>query len=245
MQQLGLQEHLDLESNMADAATAVRKLQSGQPLTDAEKKLLGISVTPAKKTLTQEEIDAATAATVAAGGKSTDPANRLPGETASQANARITQGYKDQAKPDLTKEGAAAGATIEFVRSGAGGVGTYKEVFPIGAPIPTARTTESGNVYDEKGNLVSGSGLKTVTGGTKTPAQLEAERLQKIADEALAKSNASQAALKRLQDIQAKLARGETLTAEEYALIGVTPPNNASTVDTQPGKAWIKGADGK
>jgi hypothetical protein len=29
----------------ADAATAVRKLQSGQALTDAEKKLLGISVT--------------------------------------------------------------------------------------------------------------------------------------------------------------------------------------------------------
>ena len=242
---LELREQWDLESNMADAATAVRKLQSGQPLTDAEKKLLGISFTPAKKTLTQEEIDAATAATVAAGGKSTDPANRLPGETASQANARITQGYKDQVKPDLTKEGEAAGATIEFVRTGAGGVGTYKEVFPIGAPIPTARTTESGNVYDEKGNLVSGTGLKTVTGGTKTPAQLEAERLQKIADEALAKSNASQAALKRLQDIQAKLARGETLTAEEYALIGVTPPTSTSSGDTQPGKAWIKGADGK
>jgi hypothetical protein len=30
----------------ADAATAVRKLQSNQPLTDAEKKILGISVTP-------------------------------------------------------------------------------------------------------------------------------------------------------------------------------------------------------
>ena len=116
---------------MADAATAVRKLQSGQPLTDAEKKLLGMSVTPSKATLTQAEIDAKTAAVVAAGGKSTDPANRLPGETASQANARITQGYKDQAKPDLTKEGKAAGATIEFVRTGAGGVGEYKEVFPI------------------------------------------------------------------------------------------------------------------
>ena len=230
---------------MADAAAAVRKLQSGQPLTDAEKKLLGISVTPSKATLTQAEIDAKTAAVVAAGGKSTDPANRLPGETASQANARITQGYKDQAKPDLTKEGKAAGATIEFVRTGAGGVGTYKEVFPIGTPIPGERTTTSGNVYDAQGNLISGTGLKTVTGGTKTPAQLEAERLQKIADEALAKSNASQAKLKRLQDIQAKLARGETLTAEEYALIGVTPPSSSSSSDTQPGKAWVKNADGK
>jgi hypothetical protein len=230
----------------ADAATAVRKLQSGQPLTDAEKKLLGMSVTPSKATLTQAEIDARTAAVVAAGGKSTDPANRLPGETASQANARITAGYKAQTQPELTTEGAKAGATIEFVRTGAGGVGEYKEVFPIGTAIPGARTTASGNVYDAQGNLISGTGLKTVTGGTKTPAQLEAERLQKIADEALAKSNASQAALKRLQDIQAKLGRGETLTAEEYALIGVTPPKGTtSSSDTQPGKAWVKGADGK
>ena len=230
---------------MADAATAVRKLQSDQPLTDAEKKLLGISVTPTKKTLTQAEIDAKTAEQVAAGVKSTDREARLPGETASQANARITQGYKDQEKPELTKEGEAAGATIEFVRTGAGGVGTYKEVFPIGTPIPGERTTTSGNVYDAQGNLISGTGLKTVTGGTKTPAQLEAERLQKIADEALATSNASQAKLKRLQDIQAKLARGETLTAEEYALIGVTPPSSSSSSNTQPGKAWVKGADGK
>jgi len=115
----------------------------------------------AAKPLTQAEIDAKTAAVVAAGGKSTDRANRLPGETASQANARITAAYKAQAKPELTQEGKAAGATIEFVRTGAGGVGTYKEVFPIGTPIPETRTTTSGNVYDAQGNLVSGSGLKS------------------------------------------------------------------------------------
>ena len=119
--------------------------------------------------------DAKTAATIAAGGKSTDPANRLPGETASQANARITAAYKAQEKPELTKEGKAAGATIEWVRTGSGGVGTYKEVFPMGTPIPATRTTESGNVYDASGKLISGSGLKTTAGkgtpvvGTPTP----------------------------------------------------------------------------
>jgi hypothetical protein len=127
----------------------------------------------AAKPLTQTEIDAETAKQVAAGVKSTDRAARLPGETASQANARITAGYKDQPKPELTQEGAAAGATIEFVRTGAGGVGTYKEVFPMGAPIPTQRTTTSGNVYDEQGKLVSGTGLKTsgtgVSGSGVTP----------------------------------------------------------------------------
>jgi hypothetical protein len=120
----------------------------------------------AAKPLTQEQIDAETARQVAAGIKSTDRAARLPGETASQANARITQGYKEQPKPELTQEGAAAGATIEFVRTGAGGVGTYKEVFPIGTPIPETRTTEFGNVYDSKGNLISGTGKKVTTTGT-------------------------------------------------------------------------------
>lgn len=122
----------------------------------------------AAKALTAAEAAAKTAATVAAGGKSTDRANRLPGETATQANARITQAYKDQPKPELTVEGAKAGATIEFVRTAAGGVGEYKEVFPIGAPIPTTRTTTSGNVYDQQGNLVSGSGLKTATSTVAT-----------------------------------------------------------------------------
>jgi hypothetical protein len=117
----------------------------------------------AARPLTQAEIAAKTAEQVAAGIKSTDRAARLPGETASQANARITAGYKEQPKPELTQEGKEAGATIEFVRTGAGGVGTYKEVFPIGKPIPETRTTEYGNVYDAQGNLISGSGKKIKT----------------------------------------------------------------------------------
>jgi hypothetical protein len=110
------------------------------------------------KGLTQAEIDAATAAVVAAGGKSTDRANRLPGETATEANARITAAYKAQPKPELTQEGKAAGATMEFVRTGAGGVGEYKEIWPIGTPIPEVRTTNSGGQVD-----VSGTSTGTTT----------------------------------------------------------------------------------
>ena len=110
--------------------------------------------------LTKEQIAAATAAVVASGGKSTDRDNRLPGETGTEANARITQGYKDQTKPELTQQGIAAKATIQFVREGAGGVGTYKEVYGIGTPIPETRTTEYGNTYDAQGNLIYGSGKK-------------------------------------------------------------------------------------
>ena len=115
------------------------------------------------KGLTQAQIDAATAEVVAAGGKSTDRANRLPGETASEANARITAAYKAQSVPELTKEGKAAGATMEFVRTGAGGVGTYKEIYPMGTAIPQVRTKENGNVFDPSGILIPGS---TPTTGT-------------------------------------------------------------------------------
>lgn len=146
---------------MADTTTALRKLQSGQTLTDEEKKLLGMTVTPTKASaLTQAEIDAKTAEQVAAGIKSTSKEARLEGETYAQANARLTQGYKDQPKPELTQEGVTGGATLEYVRTGSGGVGEYKEVYPIGTPIPDTRTTVSGNVYDAQGNLIAGSGLK-------------------------------------------------------------------------------------
>jgi len=114
-------------------------------------------------TNTPEAISAATAKVVDVNGLSTDPANRLPGESASEANARITAAYKAQPKPELTQEGAAAGATIQWVRTGAVGVCKWMEVFPIGKPIPENRTTKYGNTYDSKGNLVSGTGLKTPT----------------------------------------------------------------------------------
>ena len=95
------------------------------------------------KTMSQAEIDAATAKTVAAGGKSTDAANRLPGESASAANARITAGYKEMlAQPILTPEAKAAGAAVEYVRTGAGGVGSYTVTTPVGYTGPKITTTD-------------------------------------------------------------------------------------------------------
>jgi hypothetical protein len=114
----------------------------------------------AAEAATPAAIAAKTAEQVAAGIRSTDPKARIGDETAAEANARITAGYRNQARPELTETGKAAGATLEFVRTGAGGVGTYKEIYPIGSPVPTERTTSYGNVYDAQGNLISGSGLK-------------------------------------------------------------------------------------
>ena len=83
--------------------------------------------------MTQAEIDKATRAQVASGGKSTDRANRLPGETATEANARITAAYKEMtAKPIPSKEQTDAGMYVKFVRQQAGGVGEYVALKPMG-----------------------------------------------------------------------------------------------------------------
>lgn len=117
---------------------------------------------------TQADIDAATAAVVSAGGKATDPANRLPGETASQANARITAGYKEMlAKPVLSQEAADAGAKVQFVRTGAGGQGEYTVVTPIGYTGPDITTTQwTDGIIPATGKYTTGTSAgATVAGG--------------------------------------------------------------------------------
>lgn len=70
--------------------------------------------------------------------KSTSQEGRLPGETFAQANERITKAYKElQAKPILSQEQVDAGAKVQYVRTGAGGVGEYTVVVPPGYKGPT------------------------------------------------------------------------------------------------------------
>lgn len=118
--------------------------------------------------LTPQEVAAATAATVAAGGKSTDAANRLPGETASQANARITAGYKELlAKPVLDQAAIDAGAQVKFVRVGSGGQGEYTVVTPIGYTGPDLTATQwTDGIIPSTGKYTTGTSVgQTVSGG--------------------------------------------------------------------------------
>ena len=74
--------------------------------------------------LDQEQIEA---------GK-TDPATfvKLPNETNTAFNNRVTQGYKDFSTPvDLTPEEQAAGYSVKFVRTGAAGQGEYRKIRPL------------------------------------------------------------------------------------------------------------------
>ena len=163
------------------------------------------------KGLTQDEIDEATRAQVAAGGKSTDRNNRLPGETASEANARIAAAYKEMtAKPILSKEQKDAGMKVQFVRTGAGGVGEYVPIKPIGYTGPTEVKEFTPGVIPANSKYTTGTSVGFNPDDYKTP-----EDAQRIA---------------------AKVASGKVLTADEQVFLakGVNAPTKSATPAAEP-----------
>jgi hypothetical protein len=163
------------------------------------------------KGLTQAEIDEATRAQVASGARSTDRTNRLPGETATEANARITSAYKEMtAKPIISQEAIDAGAQVKFVRTGEGGVGEYQVVKPINYTGPdVSRTTE----------FTSGVVPSNVTRTTGTSVGFNPDDYKTAED---------------LQRIAAKAASGKKLTIDEQAFMnrGVSTPAATPTAPT-------------
>jgi hypothetical protein len=110
------------------------------------------------KNMTAAQIAEATRAQVTAGAKSTDRANRLDGETASEANARITAAYKElTAKPILTEEQITGGMKVQYVRTQAGGFGEYVAIKPIGYTGPTLVTNFTDGVLPEGSKYTTGS----------------------------------------------------------------------------------------
>jgi len=162
------------------------------------------------KGLTQAEIDEATRAQVASGAKSTDRTNRLPGETATEANARITAAYKEMtAKPILSAEQQDAGAIVKFVRTGAGGVGENMVIVPIGYNGPPIKVTE----------FTPGVIPANVTRTTGTSVGFNPDDYKSAED---------------MQRIATKLASGGKLTADEQAFVnkGVAPAATPAAVPT-------------
>lgn len=122
---------------MATAASALRKLQSGQSLTDEEKKLLGLPVAAPAPTTTFAPT----------GNTFTDTLNKLRAErgiTAENVSAtgqldvkgltadRLAQAQAVAAKPVMSPEQEAGGGVVKWI----GGVdGKYEIVMPIGSPL--------------------------------------------------------------------------------------------------------------
>lgn len=89
-----------------------------------------------------------------------DPfAPKQPNETNAQYMARVTAAYKAQPQPQLTPQQEAAGATVQFVRTGAAGEGQYKIVYPIGVGFDPATGQPTGTTSTVSTNSkVSGTG---------------------------------------------------------------------------------------
>jgi hypothetical protein len=103
-----------------------------------------------------------------------DPATfkKLPTESNTDFNKRVVQGYKDFGNLiELTPEEEAAGYTVKFVRTGAGGKGEYRKIRPLNFNVASANTSNSGNgfTFDEgdgaEGDGVSSTGFYTASDG--------------------------------------------------------------------------------
>jgi len=84
---------------------------------------------------------------------------KMPGETNTAFNERVTAAYKAQEQPTLTDEQIAQGYTVQFVRTGAGGKGEYRIIRPLGA----GTTLKSGS-------STTTSSTTTVPVPTQTPS---------------------------------------------------------------------------
>lgn len=114
------------------------------------------------KTITQRQ--------VAAGVKSTDRTARIGNETASEANARITEAYKTmQAVPILSEEQIAGGMTVQYVRTQGGGVGEYVPIKPIGYTGPTKVDSFTPGIISSASKYTTSSSKGTVP-NTAAPA---------------------------------------------------------------------------
>jgi hypothetical protein len=201
------------------------------------------------KGLSQAEIDEATRAQVASGAKSTDRVNRLPGETATEANARITAAYKEMtAKPIISQEAKDAGAIVKFVRTAAGGVGENMVIVPIGYDGPPIKVTEftpgviPANVTRTTGTSVgfNPDDYKTAEDMQRIATKLASGQPLTIDEQAFLNKGVTPAISTtaktytdaELQAIVAKLGRGDTLTAEEKAAIGMGAATTTTATTT-------------
>ena len=96
-----------------------------------------------------------------------DPATfkKLPTESNTDFNKRVTQGYKDFGNLiELTPEEEAAGFKVQFVRTGAGGKGEYRKIRPLKFDVAGTNAASGGNgfTFDEGDGTDS---TDSVTGG--------------------------------------------------------------------------------
>ena len=108
---------------------------------------------------------------------------KLANETNAQYMARITQAYKDQPQPELTPEQAAAGAKVQYVRTGAAGEGEYKIVYPIGVGYDPVTGKPTGTNAFANNTNAAGQ-VPTAVSSANATANLVAQQAQAATDAA-------------------------------------------------------------
>ena len=149
---------------IADAASTITKLQNLDTPNAGVTPAVGAKVS-------QAEVDTYMA----------NKPTKLAGESNSAYNARVTQWYKDQPHSGLTPEQEAAGATLQWVRTGSGGEGQYKVVYPIGVGFdpttgqPLAKSNTQGVNKTVDRTVKNTDGSTTVYYSDGTTATLNSE----------------------------------------------------------------------
>lgn len=124
--------------------------------------------------MTQAEIDAFTAKQVASGIASLgigiqDKSRLIPGESFAQANARISAGYEKMlAKPVPSQEQIDAGMKVQYVRTEAGGIGSYTIVVPAGYKGEKTVTNWTAGIIPSNSPYVTGTTLGVMSDGKGT-----------------------------------------------------------------------------
>ena len=153
-----------------------------------------------------------------------DPATfvRLPGESNTDFNRRVTEGYKSFATPiELTPEEEAAGFKVQFVRTGAAGKGEYRKI----APMTFGTTGATGGITGSTGvtGTATATGVNPVTSVVNTTGLKTAQQI--AADEAKAKAQGERQSAYDLLYSQFKQYGLETLVEPLKGLItsGASP----------------------
>lgn len=181
---------VDEDSIKATNAAAVSQTNVAKPFT--QPMTISGQVTTSKnlKDMTQAEIDAITAAQIAAGGKSNDQSLTIKGETNSQRNARLTAGYKNMlAKPVLSDEQKNAGMTVKFVRTEAGGVGSYAAIAPLGYKGDRTVKKWTKGIIPVNSPYVSGTTLGVYSKGDGTYTKIDGKSPLSLAGSSTSKNS--------------------------------------------------------
>lgn len=161
---------------------------------------------------------------------------KMPGETNTQFNQRVTEAYKAQPQPVLTDDEKAQGYTIQFVRTGAAGEGEYRKIRPmlLGAGITTQATSTVNPVVNPVINpavnpLVTPT--STVTQNTPTGPTLASDVFKQTLALFFGPSEMGKSWVNELYNVVSKFYKQGVTTEEAFNMAVIDSEKNPALAD--------------